>query len=768
MDQPHRIIPAALFLLALSFVTARAQEPAGAGEPQVLQIPDDLQPTAAETFRQATGAQQRKEYGRAIQLYTDLLHFHPGTPETEETLHRMAECYRALGRADDSLKALRLCRGKFPEGEWLAPGHLLEGELLAAEGQWKDALPHLTAAAKSPTPAIAGRAHYLAALGFETTGQLHTARPHLEALLSETFKDNPHRDYARLKLATLLAENGQREEASALLTEAVATASDSALRAEAAVRAGNLAHLGQQHKKAVEFYDIVRRTKAPGHWKRLAHLGLIQAHFALGQHAEVIDVFNKHRDALPDAARAQILFLVAESHRLLNHSPQAIALYDVILRDFPDHSTAEPSAWARLLLLQEDESFIDQTAAFLARFPESERVPLVRLMRADAFYNAKRYDSCLPMYAGLSTDEAIGKLPAATRAALFFRWGRAAFLEKQYATAATALESLLKQFPKETSLAPDALWMAAQARQANGDTAIARKLLGTLIKLYPQYPHREAALWKAALLAGGADDFAAMRGLLETLLREFPETPHEAEACYWMAHCMTQAKLDFLAHTYWQRARDLDPDAYTLPATRELVRIALANRNADILAVEAARYDAWRKLHPETPPLEPSVFEWLAQEFAASKKPARAEVYYRRVLAATQEREQRKRSQLGLSRLLSKLGNWGGAIREWNAYRLNFTEDTDKNDVLEPLTRAHIGAAHFDKARELAEQILKQNPEGEWNARGRILLGEIASAMGRHAEAAKIYSAVALLIDHPRWTPLARERADRERKLASP
>jgi TolA-binding protein len=79
---------------------------------------------------------------------------------------------------------------------------------------------------------------------------------------------------------------------------------------------------------------------------------------------------------------------------------------------------------------------------------------------------------------------------------------------------------------------------------------------------------------------------------------------------------------------------------------------------------------------------------------------------------------------------------------------------------------AQIGAADFDAAKALAEQILRQNPEGEYNARGRLLLGEVEFGKHNYKEAAKLFSAVALLVQDPQLTPRALNRAEKAYRLA--
>lgn len=722
----------------------------------------DLQPSENELFVQAIEQQRQKKYALAIQYFTDLLRFYPQSASTEEILHRVAECYRALGRFDDARETLKLNREKFPHGKCLEAGWLLEGEMLAADRKWEGAVSALEHVSGSQNFVLRTRALYVMILCRENMGLLSQARPLIEKLQGIS-DENPYLDFARLKLGTLESESNP-DHALSLFKSVLSHTSDAALRAEAGVRAGNLTYARENCKKAIGFFETVRHTDSPDFWKKLAHLGLIQSNFAMKDYDAVIRIFNEVRPQFPDAARAQVFFLVAESYRLQKKIKEAIDQYDFILREFPNNSVAEPSAWARLLLLQGFQKFIDETAAFLARFPKSERAPLVKLMRADVFFEKEQFSICAPMYAELSKDKTIQALDVSVLNGMNFRWGQSAFAVKDYETAAMLLKEFAEKNPKH-ELTPNALWFLAQSEQALHDVPAAREALRELLE-FSNFPQRETALWQAGMLAVGQKDCAAAVKLLLQLVESFPQTKWMGDAHYWWAFCLVEQKKDDEAISHWEKARAFNADAYTEQASLQLIRIFLEKKRLDDLINEVRRYDAWRAKHPKSPPIATDVIEWVAQELARSSTSAKAESYYRRTLVETKNAQQRQRAQLGLAMLLSKLKNYGGAIEEWQSYRANYPADAQKSAVLEPLAQAYIGAAEFDKANKLAEQILTQNPEGEYNARGRMLLGDIAFAQRNYTEAAKIYSAVALLIDHPVITPLAKSRAEEARKLA--
>ncbi|MFH1067874.1 MAG: tetratricopeptide repeat protein [bacterium] len=550
---------------------------------------------------------------------------------------------------------------------------------------------------------------------------------------------------------------------------------DPALKAEAAVRAGNLAYALKKYKDAAAFFEKARGEDAPQFWKELAHLGLVQSRFALADYEAVAKVFDEVKPHFPAQARAQAFFLTAESYRLLKKNKEALNQYDSILKEFPKDAVAEPSAWARLLLLQETKSplFLSETEAFPASFPQSPHLAFVEMMRADVFFKEGKFDVCAPMYEKLSGDKAVQSAEEAVRAAVLFRWGSSVFALRKFEAAERVWNDFLKQFPRHEQ-ASDALWMLAQSYQALKKIDEARAALDKLLKENPSFKQRETALWQAALLAGDQKDNAAMKKRLEELLDKFPQTQWAADAHHWLAFCLSQEKRDDLAKQHWEKARLLDPKTYAGIVMQQLIRIALQEKNLVALTAEVEKYDQWlaeRNKLPEKdnkpmPSISPDVIEWMAQEFAASADPSRAEKYYRRVLAQSADAAQQRRAQVGLGSLFSKLQKWADAAREWETFRSRFPKEADHNTALESLAEAYIHFERLDEAEKLANQVLRQSPEGEHNARGRMLLGEVAFARKKYDEAAKIFSAVALLIDDPVLTPQARIRAEDARKLA--
>ncbi len=755
-----------LLLPAVSPAALNAAPQPASEQPVVIDL-SKLQPPEKEFLDEAVALQQQKNPGRAINILSDLLRYYPDGKYQEEALYRVALCYRDLGRFDEAGQTLDLLEKKFAKSDWLGPANLLRGEMLAADKKWKESLPFLQKATSATLPEVQLRAHYLVVLVSDNLNQLEPARPSLEFLAGKE-KDNPWLDYGRLKLACLEIQSNNNAHAATLLKAVLASTNAAALRAEAGVRAGNLSYSLKNYRDAAGFYEVVRRTEAPDFWKKLAHLGLIQSYFAAGDYAAVTQVFNDVRPAFPDVARPQVLFLTAEALRLTQKNQEALDLYQFILKEFPNDNVAEPSMWARILLLKNanSEDFLPETARFITKFPKSERLPLVQLMRADGFYGKSDYKTAAGMYAEvLKAPDALKSLKPELLAGVYFRSAYADFNGKDYENAAARFAEYLGKFPGDPAV-PQALWWKglAETQLAKYDDAL--KSWQQLIEIAPKFEQRESLLWQASMLAGGQKNNARLETWLSLLLSEFPKSAHTAEAHYWMALARQTAGDDTNALPHWLEARRLDSAAYYAIATPQIIRIVLHKEDLKSLRSEVDAYDSWRMKNPQAPIVSLSVYEWLGQQLMDGSDSPAAESYFRKVLAASKDVPQRKRVQLRLAMLMSQLKNYGAAIREWKIYRVNFPEEANRSAVLEPLAKACLGAADYDSTVKLADQILEQNPEGEYNARGRLLLGDVAMAKLNYDEAGKIYSAVALLIDDPVLTPLALCKAEKAWRLA--
>jgi len=751
-------------ILALPEIFAQKTNPPTATP--VLDL-SQFQPTEDALFQEAMGFVQSKNPARAITLFLDCLRYYPQGRFTDEALYRVAVCYRDLGRFPDARETLNLLTKKFPNSSWKEPGLLLAGEMFGAEKKWNDALPLFKKASASTLPELSQRAHYLAILSADNLKDLSLAQDNITSLL-KLGPNGSSWSYANLKEATRRSQAGKTSEALPFLKQALESTKDDGLKAEAAVRAGNFLLESKNVRESIGYFEIVRKTAAPDFWKKLAHFGLVQAYFALPDYPATIAVFNEVRPAFPDQVRPQTFFLVAEAYRLTDQTTQALPLYDFILKEFPQDPLAEPSLWARILMLQKagGKKFLAETARYLSLYPATPRTYTVQLLRAETTYETGDYLAAVPMLdVLLKNGSALQQLKPEAQASLFFRRAHSAYVLRDHPAAISHFTKVADRFP-QSSMVASALWLKGQSELSLGQSPAALQSWTQLIQSAPLFEQRSEALWQSAQLAGSLKKYPEMQRFLNLFIQEFPQEKRLAEAHALLALAYQELGNTQLCAASWAKARKLDEPRYFVEATQQLIRLALEKSDLKTLQKEVEAYDLWKERRPQVPSMALAVYEWLGQELMLTSDAGLAEPYLRRVLAASKDSPQRKRVQLRLAMLMSQLNNHGGAVREWQIYRVNFPEESNRSPVLEPLAQAQIGAGNFEAAKSLAEQILKQNPEGDYNAKGRLLLGEVEFGKRNYKEAAKIFNAVSVLIDDPTLTPLAQTRAEAAYRLA--
>lgn len=740
---------------------------------------DDLRPPPDQLMREAIQLQEGKEPARAAAVFADVLRYYPEIDRKPEILFRLAECYRALGRFPESRQMLDLLRSEFENSDWDLPGRLLAGEMDATEEKWKEARNHFQAAARSDRKEIRVRALYMWVVASMRLDDLKSARPALKELASiET--ENPHRDLALLKLGQLavwdldpvwekrgLKENEKKRirDAEDFFKRVLSFTPNPALRAEAAVRAGNLVYRAGQLDDAVAYYEMVRKLEAPEQWRELSHLGLLQSLFSKKDFEGVIRIFNEAKPAFPEGFRAQVLYMAAESYRATQQWKEALRSFELVLKETKDgEALARASLWAKVMIFQTtgEAAVVDEAGKYLAKYPDSEEALRARLIRADAFFRERKMKTAVPMYKDmLKSPRALRDISDEVFRQVLFRCGVGYYSLEQYEDAVPHFSQLLKDRELSSEKRSQSLWLLGQSLLAQGALKDAEAPLLKLVETAPDFKEREELLWKLSYLYANLEMFGDMKTILEKLNQEFHNDGRKGELYQWLAIASDKLGNKGDAFEYWGKARLIDEKEYFSRATRYRIAHALKEEDIEVLSVEVNLYDRWRQDRPQAPALSSEVYEWLGQRFAEVGRSEEAEMAYRKVLATDPSPPQEKRTRLKLARLMTDENKHGAAVREWEIFREKYPEDADRTEVLAPLAEGYLGSADFDNARVIAEQILRQNPEGDNNARGRILLADLAFEQGDYVEAGKLYRAVSVIAMDDAFVPLALSKAEK-------
>ncbi|HPA20271.1 MAG TPA: tetratricopeptide repeat protein [Verrucomicrobiae bacterium] len=696
-----------------------------------------------------------KEFAQAAAGYIDFLRDYPASPAAEEVYYKLGDCYRQLGRTADAVDAFDRLLKQFPKGPYSPFALARKGEVLLEGGRPAEAMVLFDEVlARAESPGLQLNAKFSKVRALRALGRARDAVPLLEELASVE-DNNPYRAYAALSLARYLESEGKPNEAMGLYQVALQIAQEPALRAEAGVRAGNIACQLKDWNEAASLFETIRRLSAPDEWHRFANLGIVRARFSAGQYDAVLQLYPEVKTMLPSGTEAEALYAYANSLRLRGRQADAAAAYQRILDADAKSAFAEPAAYERILCLSSTaaEEIGQAAEAFLKQFPSSDKLPAIRYVRANFLFDRRGFAEAIPLLEQIVRD---GKPESAQEVSLF-RLGWALHAGQRWKESADAYGKLLARFPK-TRFAPDALWQLGSAHEQMKEPEAAIAAWSQLAERFPDSEQGRSGLFQMALLEAREGRFPDSRRHLGEFLDRNPSPDGRADALYWRGWAAFEAQDYAAAVTDLLAARDAKPEWYG-PATERLVFATYKLQRPEELAQHVREWDVWLARHPgEGQATNPAAILWLANALAAKGLWEDAEIFQARV-AESGIPALRADGLLGAGRAQLKLGKFASAVRTYEAFRSENPDRANDARVMLDLARAYVGAGRASETSALAQQVMREHPEGEINAEARILLGDALMALGQADEAAKYFSSVTLLYDLPAFTLEALSKA---------
>jgi TolA-binding protein len=722
--------------------------------PQGTMRPEQMQLSIADRFY------VQKSYDQAAPEYERFLTLYPNTSEKPNVLYRLGECYRALGAWNAAKNSYEALLGQFSNAELLGPAAYRLADIYYEERNFREALAHYRrASVRLRDPQLANAAKFFSGLCNEALGLKMEARGVYEDLVN-TPESNPYLEASRLSYAQLLREAGRTGEALKQVQILAKQGSNEELKAQATVFSGlwqrdlgQLSRAAEDFRKALQMPGIGRRRDT-------ALMGLLQTYFEEKKFAELIELYESAAKDTVSELRPQMLTLAGKAYRRMGKTREAVAMLDQILKEFPGSPAAVEAASERLAHLSNegDPRVLEEIDAYLAAYPESTQRDLVLLMKAENLYKKRDYAAAALIYGPLEKAASLG---ADYRADAVFKSGVCFFQTKDYALAIRAYTVLIEQYPKAKSVG-SALFQRGVARAYLKEVAGAARDFDEFLAKYPKAKEREQALQQKALILGQMGDQPGMAAAFQRLLKEYPETAAAAEANYWAGLVAFENKDYRTAVEPLERARKLNKEEFGERASLRILLSYFYLEDKRALGREIDGFEAGGSKRPV--PVE--VLRWMGQSsfdaaVSEQKPEARAEHYrnaakYLALLVQRAEVKPEDYLSLGLSRV--ELGEFEGAAVALNQLLALAKEPGPRTLALLALGRAQLGLKEFQAAQKSVEGVLGLQPDGEYNARARMLAGDLQRAQGNLEQAAKVYESVAV-IDHEQVTPAALEKA---------
>jgi tetratricopeptide (TPR) repeat protein len=617
------------------------------------------------------------------------------------------------------------------------------------EKDYEGALDYFRKASVRVTdPTVALAAKYYSARCLEAEGLPSEARMTYEDIVA-TAGDNPYREPSRLELAEILSASGRREEALEQFEALGKEATQPSIKAEAYVKAG-LLNIDLEHpdKGAVDLHQALDIPEI-GPLKPVAEIGLVRVLFASGKYQQVLDQYQAALADVPDDMKPEVLLLAANAKSQLNDYSGASDLYQQIIKNYPTSASVDEARYKNLVSVYNagDPNIIADIDQFLAANAEAPEKDQVTLMKAEALMKAKKYADAAPVYESVQ-DSSLG---VALRADALFKEGWCYMQISQPQKAIEALSGFLTNYPL-SKLVPTALAQRALAYQMTKDLTSALKDYNELLTDYPQAKERELALQQKALILGEQQDNDGMSAAFQQLLQEFPHSSAAAEANYWIGSAAFSAKDYKACIAPLEAARKLDKAQFFERATLRIILADYTLGDRDALASEVDLYNGG---HPEDK-VQADVLRSLGQSYLDANDYPNAEKYLNQ-LCARSEATPDDWLNLGTAQLGAK--QYPDTINSVNKYLAAQSDPALQAKGLLVLGQAQLDAGKLDDAQASADKACSLQPEGLANGQGRMLSGDIQVARSNLDAAAKIFQSIAVILDDPKLTPAAMEKA---------
>jgi len=698
----------------------------------------------------ANGFFNREFYDLALAEYEKYIEWFPNGAFVEEAMYRIAECLRGQGKLDTARKQYLALQKAFSKGAFFARAGFRCGEMDWNAGRYQEALKKFSESAETAESSETR----LTARFYQARTLIHLNRNN-EAIpvlqeLGRIEKENPYRGFALLELGKLIEGSGQEDEARVLYARVLDLDISPLLRAEAGANAATLEMKNRHWTAAASLWEKVRKLDVAEEWLAFANLNLVRAYYQNNQYDAVVRVLTDSRSRFPGDAQGELDLLHAHSFRLMKKYKEAIPRYDIFLKNHPDHPSRESATYERLICLYavKSESWDAEAVSFLKVHPNADGAPQILCWQADRAFCRNDYSAAAASYAKIP----IEKLDPKLIQEILYQQGVSLAQTGQNGDATRVFTEFVKRFP-DHPLVANTLFQRALSEQQAGQLQAAAASLKEVVERFPKAPERESSLYRLALLQGELKQYPSMRETFQKLTREYPKNKFVVDATYWTGWSFFEEKKYAEAVPFLERARKENPGAYAPQCTS---RIILAHYYPGKRLPLLKEVDA---LPAKSALLAPEIYDWLARQSAKEGDHTVAERYFRKLITHPQASERLQATRWNLAKSLAAQSKWKEAIEVWEAYQKDYPQPAEIVATRLELVRACTAFKDFTKAQEIAEDMLRLQPEGRNNAEARFLLGELMAVQEKHAEAGKYFLSVAVLYDDPEMTPRSLTRA---------
>ncbi|MBI4386046.1 MAG: tetratricopeptide repeat protein [Elusimicrobia bacterium] len=390
----------------------------------------------------------------------------------------------------------------------------------------------------------------------------------------------------------------------------------------------------------------------------------------------------------------------AEAYLALNQVDEAQAIYDMILKVYPNDVAAlyaqDGLAWCFSArgedeaALQERRKLKDMLVVARSTFGFSGAN---ELGIADSMFNQKNYEDAFQLY-----DKFAKENPQASEApSALYRAGMSLYHLRYYTQAIEAWQKLLNDYPKAPEIQEASFQMADTLFRAQKYPQ-AVEAYRSIVEKYPRNPHIPMAQLRIAQSAFNAKDDAGTVRESILLIQRFPAAAEAADA------------LD-LMEAVFDRAPSMDFKEPFAAIVRSLPHKKIAGEAQFRLA----------RRH-----FDKKDYASAAQEFQAFS-------------VDFTEHAQLPKAQFFLAESLFQAGKYAAAVSAFQRALNNFSLDTDAPVALFHIASAHYNLKEYQAASTFYQRMLEEFPDSEYTKPALFNLALSFKALGKLDSAQDAY-----------------------------
>ena len=705
-----------------------------------------------------------KQYRLYIQTY-------PNKTNTQAAYYGLAEARLHSGKTAEAEKTYRALLAKFTRGQHVGAANYRLATIYYRRQDHKRAAAYFEAASKTATrepvrqSAAFFRARCLQQLGHERRSQQIYQR-----LASDT-EEHPYRDASAIILARMDVHGGRHQQAYEAFVKLSQPTTAPNIRAEALTEAGLMAATLNLPEEARKFYDEILKldTEDAQLWHPKAFRGLLHLLYQQGQHQELLDQYHSRRVSYnaPRAdpqGQAPVLLVVAHAFCKLEQYRPAASLYDQLARLDPGGPISREASYRHLYCLYKERSpfFPAKTEQYLAAQRQEgsahQFYHLALLLKAESIFNGQQktprtYAAAAEVYAAIH----LKMIPEEYHPLVTYKLGWAHAEAGAHEKGVTAFSTFLANYAEtQPELVSKVLAKRGQSFSRVTDYQSALKDFEDIIARDDDDQLVYFALQQKALVQVEREDHQGTIDAFQALLDRFPKGIGTSEANFFIGDARYKLGAFKDAISSLTKARQLNPDTYTIPATRRIIVSHWRLSDSDNAAKEV---DLLLAKDPKTNLIPPKLWLWLGMQFFQQDKFEEAARYLQRVATpqAPKDTWPLAWSFLGKAYLMS--GKYAESIAPFDHYLATEPALEERAKVLLEKATSLSKIGRLREAREAAEEVHQLQKQGRTYGQAWILLGDIAMAQEAFETASKYYVIPSRMFKDPLVTPVALEKA---------